>query len=224
MLDAEEDLEAVIIASATAVHAEQAIKAIERGLHVLCEKAFEYTYRPLPSRRHRLPPIPPHQPQPESHVRLLPPLRCLVPRCRRQDRRRAPSAFPAVFRSQTCDKLDPTGFFVEYAQVLWRDLRRLLHPRHRSRALVLRRRVAGQVRLCRGYHSRVSPQLRKYNDRDNATGIVEFHNGKIAQLFCSRMMAAGQEDCTEITGPSGKLAINCNPAENMLIDSRWHGD
>ena len=31
-------LQAVVIASATAVHAEQAIKAIKRGLHVLCEK------------------------------------------------------------------------------------------------------------------------------------------------------------------------------------------
>jgi hypothetical protein len=45
----------------------------------------------------------------------------------------------------------------------------------------------------------VSPELRKYNDRDNALGIVEFYDGKIAQLFCSRMMAAGQEDCESIS-------------------------
>lgn len=32
------DLEAVVVASVTAVHAEQAIKAIKKGLHVLCEK------------------------------------------------------------------------------------------------------------------------------------------------------------------------------------------
>lgn len=38
MLRQETDLEAIIIASATTVHAEQAIKAIQRGLHVLCEK------------------------------------------------------------------------------------------------------------------------------------------------------------------------------------------
>lgn len=31
-------LQAVVVASATAVHAEQAIRAIELGLHVLCEK------------------------------------------------------------------------------------------------------------------------------------------------------------------------------------------
>jgi len=38
MLEKETGLEAVIIASATTVHAEQAIKAIRKGLHVLCEK------------------------------------------------------------------------------------------------------------------------------------------------------------------------------------------
>lgn len=38
MLRSEEKLEAVVVSSATTVHAEQAIKAIEKGLHVLCEK------------------------------------------------------------------------------------------------------------------------------------------------------------------------------------------
>lgn len=32
------DIQAVVIVSITAVHAEQAIKAIEKGYHVLCEK------------------------------------------------------------------------------------------------------------------------------------------------------------------------------------------
>ena len=38
MLREEKDLQAVVIGSATIVHAEQAIKAIKLGLHVLCEK------------------------------------------------------------------------------------------------------------------------------------------------------------------------------------------
>lgn len=38
MLEQEEKLQAVVVASATTAHAEQAIKAIKKGLHVLCEK------------------------------------------------------------------------------------------------------------------------------------------------------------------------------------------
>lgn len=38
MLEKESTLQAVVVASATTAHAPQAIKAIEKGLHVLCEK------------------------------------------------------------------------------------------------------------------------------------------------------------------------------------------
>lgn len=38
MLREEKDLQSVVVSSATIVHAEQAIKAIDLGLHVLCEK------------------------------------------------------------------------------------------------------------------------------------------------------------------------------------------
>lgn len=57
MLEKEKDIQAVIVASATTVHAEQAIKAIQYGKHVLCEKPLStsaeivsHTYR----RRHDL--------------------------------------------------------------------------------------------------------------------------------------------------------------------------
>lgn len=40
--------------------------------------------------------------------------------------------------------------------------------------------------------------------------------GKIAQLYCSRMMAAGQEDTTEIFGTKGKIAINTQPQLNHV--------
>lgn len=38
MLKAETTLQAVVVSSATTVHAKQAIQAMEQGLHVLCEK------------------------------------------------------------------------------------------------------------------------------------------------------------------------------------------
>ena len=214
MLDTEKDIEAIIIASATAVHAEQAIAAINRGLHVLCEK-------PLSTR------IDLSQAVVTAYQQSLltnPSQKVMCGFSRRFDASYLDAhskitsgaiGTPSVFRSQTCDKLDPTGFFVAYAQFsggIFVDCS--IHD------IDLALWFFGSSSIVKSVTAvgitAVSPELRKHNDRDNAVGIIEFHNGKIAQLFCSRMMAAGQEDCTEITGPKGKLTVNCNPATNML--------
>lgn len=55
MLEGEPDLQAVVIASATTVHAEQALKAIEKGLHVLCEKPLSTSPEIVSFRLHNPP-------------------------------------------------------------------------------------------------------------------------------------------------------------------------
>ncbi|RHZ66745.1 Gfo/Idh/MocA family protein [Aspergillus thermomutatus] len=199
MLDSEKDLQAVVIASATSVHAEQAIKAIERGLHVLCEKPLSISVEQSQAVVDAY----------NKSKKRYPSQKVICGFSRRFDASYR-DAFqkvqegligrPSVFRSQTCDKLDPTGFFVEYAQF--------------SGGIFVEDSVVKSVSAV-GITA-VSPELRKYNDRDNAFGILEFYDGKIAQLFCSRMMAAGQEDSTEITGTTGKLAVNTQPALNLV--------
>jgi myo-inositol 2-dehydrogenase/D-chiro-inositol 1-dehydrogenase len=62
----------------------------------------------------------------------------------------------------------------------------------------------------------VAPGLKQHQDYDNAVGIVEFHGGKVAYFYCSRMMAHGQEDTTEIIGTKGKLTVNGNPQANLV--------
>ncbi|KAF5023769.1 hypothetical protein F66182_4162 [Fusarium sp. NRRL 66182] len=62
----------------------------------------------------------------------------------------------------------------------------------------------------------VEPDLRQYNDRDNAVGIVAFCDGRIAYLYASRMMAAGQQDTTGIVGTKGKSSVNLVPVENHV--------
>lgn len=122
---------------------------------------------------------------------------------------------PSVFRSQTCDKLDLSGFFVAYAQFsggIFVDCS--IHDIDLALWFFGEDSIVKSV--CAVGITAVSPELRQHNDRDNAVGIVEFHNGKIAQLFCSRMMAAGQEDSTEITGTEGKLAVNTQPIANLV--------
>jgi myo-inositol 2-dehydrogenase/D-chiro-inositol 1-dehydrogenase len=117
--------------------------------------------------------------------------------------------------SQTCDKLDPSGFFVAYAEFsggIFVDCS--IHD------IDLALWFFGQDSQVKSVVSSgitaVQPELRKHKDMDNAVGIVEFYGGQIAYLFCSRMMAAGQDDATEIIGTEGKLTVNAQPMSNLV--------
>lgn len=122
---------------------------------------------------------------------------------------------PSIFRSQTCDKLDPSGFFVAYAEFsggIFVDCS--IHDIDLALWFFGQESTVKSV-VASGITA-VQPELRKHKDRDNAVGIVEFYGGKIAYLFCSRMMAAGQDDATEIIGTEGKLTVNQNPQSNLV--------
>ncbi|KAE8365897.1 hypothetical protein BDV27DRAFT_98365 [Aspergillus caelatus] len=205
-----EGLEAVVVASATAVHAEQAIKAIDAEKHVLCEKplstSVEISQSVLDAAAKK------------PHLKVM----CGFSRRFDASYRDAFNKMsagsigaPSVMRSQTCDKLDPSGFFVAYAQFsggIFVDCS--IHD------IDLALWFFGQESKVKSVSAvgitAVEPDLRKHNDRDNAVGLVEFHNGKIAYFYASRMMAAGQEDTTEIIGTQGKLAVNTQPALNLV--------
>ena len=122
---------------------------------------------------------------------------------------------PAVFRSQTCDMWDPSGSFIAYAEF--------------SGGIFVDCSIH-DIDLCLWFFGRgakvksvsavgvtaMAQELRKYNDRDNAVGLVEFWDDKVAYFYCSRMMAAGQEDTTEIIGTKGKLTVNMAPTKNLV--------
>ena len=122
---------------------------------------------------------------------------------------------PSIVRSQTCDKLDPSGFFVAYAEFsggIFVDCS--IHD------IDLALWVFGQDSIVKSVVSSgitaVQPELRRHGDRDNAVGIVEFYGGKMAYFYASRMMAAGQEDSTEIIGTEGKITVNAQPMKNLV--------
>lgn len=62
----------------------------------------------------------------------------------------------------------------------------------------------------------IEPSLAEYGDVDNAVGVVEFYGGNIAYFYASRMMAAGQEDSTEIVGTEGKISVALAPRVDHL--------
>lgn len=126
---------------------------------------------------------------------------------------------PTILRSQTCDKYDPSGFFVEYAQFsggIFVDCNihdidlALWFFSAESKALPkVRSVVAFGV-------TALEPDLAKHGDVDNGVGVVEFYDGQIAYFYSSRMNAPGQHDMTEIIGTKGKLAVNGNPTTHLL--------
>ncbi|RDA95493.1 hypothetical protein CP533_5377 [Ophiocordyceps camponoti-saundersi (nom. inval.)] len=211
-LVAHQGLEAVCVASATAVHAEQSIIAIEAGKHVLCEKPLATTAEVSQTvvdaaARHR-------------NLKVMCGFSRRFDESYRDAHDKAQAGLigrPSVFRSQTCDMLDPSGFFVAYAQFSGGifvdcsihdiDLALWFFGEDGDDKV----RSVSAVGI-----TAVEPGLREWKDRDNAVGLIEFADGRIAHLYCSRMMAAGQEDTTEIIGTKGKLTVNTQPTANLV--------
>lgn len=81
---------------------------------------------------------------------------------------------PSVFRSQTCDKLDPSGFFVDYAEFsggIFVDCS--IHD------IDLALWFFGEDSVVKSVSAigitAVQEGPRKHNDRDNAVAVVEFY-------------------------------------------------
>lgn len=203
-------LEAMIVATATIVHAEQAIKAIEKNLHVLCEKPLGTTVeisQTVVDAANKKP-----------HIKVLCGFSRRFDASYRDAFERVENGSigrPSVIRSQTCDKLDPSGFFVAYAEFsggIFVDCN--IHD------IDLALWFFGQDSIVKSVSAvgitAVQPELRKHKDVDNGIGFVEFWGGKIAYFYSSRIMAAGQHDMTEIIGTEGKITVNANPVGNLV--------
>ncbi|KAF4185819.1 hypothetical protein CNMCM7927_006244 [Aspergillus lentulus] len=197
-------LEAVVIASVTAVHAEQALKAIKRGLHVLCEKPLSIDAEVAQSVVSAY----------EQSLKTYPQQKVVCAFSRRFDAsyreahervNKGEFGSPVLFRSQTADLYDSSGFFVEYAKTSGgifvdcsiHDIDLMLWFLGENRNI----KSLQAVGVCA-----VHPGLEATNDQDNAIATVEFEGGKMAALYCSRMMAAGQEDTSEIICEKGSGA------------------
>jgi myo-inositol 2-dehydrogenase/D-chiro-inositol 1-dehydrogenase len=218
-----EGLEAVCVATVTTVHAQQTMKAIEAGKHVLCEKPIS-TELALCE-------------QVLATAARNPHVKVMCGFSRRFDASYV-NAYnmavngdigrPTILRSQTCDKYDPSGFFVAYAEfsggifvdcnihdidlALWyfsAESKGKELPRVKSVMAV------GVTAL--------EPDLAKHGDVDNGVGVAEFHDGQIAYFYSSRMNPPGQHDMTEIIGTTGKLSVNANPMTNLLEAHRSDG-
>jgi myo-inositol 2-dehydrogenase/D-chiro-inositol 1-dehydrogenase len=114
---------------------------------------------------------------------------------------------PVVIRSQGCDPLDMSPFYKQYLKDsggIFIDT--IIHDIDLSLFLfgedsVPKSVSAVGVAAC---HS----QLEAAGDADNAVGICEFWDGKVAFFYNSRMASHGYDNATEIFGTAGKISIN----------------
>ncbi|KAK9481580.1 hypothetical protein V1527DRAFT_448613 [Lipomyces starkeyi] len=201
-----EGLQAVVLATVTAVHAEQAIKAIAADKHVLSEKPLstsdEISQKVVDAATKK------------PHLKVM----CGFSRrfdASYQDVKAKIEAGligkPIIFHGQTGDKRDPSGFFVQFAQFsggIFVDC--TIHD------IDLALWYLGEENIVKSIYAAgvtaIEPGLRQHNDCDNAVGI----SGQIAYFYVTRMMAAGQEDQTFIVGTEGKLTVNQDPAINLV--------
>ncbi|GKT64911.1 LOW QUALITY PROTEIN: myo-inositol 2-dehydrogenase [Colletotrichum tofieldiae] len=227
-------LQAVWISTSTDVHASQTLGAIKKGLHVLCEKPLstkmEEVIRCKLSRSTMITSnrtlIPNSQiAEVVEAAKARPDLKVMAGFSRRFDASYRDAATkildgntigtPFIVRSNTCDLLDHTGFFVRYA------------PRNGG---IFVDCAIHDIDLSLWYSSdpvskacwatgtlRHHPELREMNDVDNGVGVVEFWGGKVAYFYCSRTQAHGHDVCTEITGTEGKVSVNVVPRANNVV-------
>ena len=122
---------------------------------------------------------------------------------------------PTIIRSQTCDKHDVSGFFVQYSAMsggIFVDM--AIHDIDLS-LWFFGSDVQPKCVTAHGVAA-LHPELLQTNDRDNAVGIVEYWSGQIAYFYVSRMMAHGSEDATEFIGTEGKVSVNVHPAKDLV--------
>ncbi|KAL4928760.1 uncharacterized protein BDV17DRAFT_298448 [Aspergillus undulatus] len=204
-----ENLQAVVIASITAVHVEQTIKAIEMGHNVLCEKPLSLDVGVAQSVLTAY----------KTSLTQHPTQKVMCGCSRRFDAsyREAHARMtngahgaPVFFRSQTADLLDKSGFFTEYTKTsggIFLDCS--IHD------IDLMLWFVGEERKIKSLQAVGVKAIHKGLEKaaDNTIATVEFEGGRIAALYCTRMMAAGHEDTMEIISEGGSITFGTEARE-----------
>ena len=206
---AHDGLDVVFLVTPTSLHPQHIIQALRAGKHVFCEKPLSLDLDDCL--------------RVNAEAALHPHLKVMIGFVRRFDAsyqdayRRIQSGSigqPFMVYSQTCDQLDPDGFFVKFAPTsggIFLDCS--VHD------IDLARWMLGNPKPVRVFASgtiAVHTTLAACRDVDNGVAICEFENGRIATFYASRTMPHGHETVTEITGTAGRLTVGRNPRQNRV--------
>ncbi|KAE8423561.1 hypothetical protein BDV36DRAFT_306078 [Aspergillus pseudocaelatus] len=206
----EPGLEAVVIASATSFHVSHSLESLRRGIHVLCEKPVTLKLDELQSLVHQC----------EAH----PETKMMVGFTRRFDadykyaREKVVAGRigrPLILRSHGCEPFDTSDFFVPYAKAsggIFVDS--TIHDIDLTLSF-FGENIQPKALWATGVVAK-HLELGRFDDVDNAVGVVEFWGGMVAHYYHSRTAVNGYDNTTEIFGMDGKLTINSVPRLNRV--------
>jgi len=202
-------LDAVVLVTPTSLHADQTIAALEASKHVFVEKPLALALADCErveavARRHL------------DRVAMVGFVRRFDPSYAHARAQIDANGIgrPFLVRSQTCDKLDPSGFFVRFAPSsggIFMDCS--VHD------IDLARWLLGDPKALRAFATgtvAVHHELEPIGDVDNGLAIVEFEGGARAVFYASRTFAHGHETSTEVIGTAGKLLVGAGAARDRL--------
>ncbi len=209
-------LDAVVLVTPTALHADQTIAALDAGKHVFVEKPLALNVEDC----ERVEAVAKRRPQQVAMVGFV----------RRFDASYASAKAqidagtigkPFLVRSQTCDRNDPNGFFVAYSAGsggIFLDCS--VHD------IDLARWLLGNPKATRAFATgtiALHPGLARHGDVDNGLAMVEFDGGARAVFYASRTFAHGHETSTEVIGSGGGLTVGVGAARDRVLIQDTHG-
>ena len=208
-LIADAQLDAIVIATPTPLHAEQTIAALEAGKHVFCEKPLALDVaaceRVLAVAAQR-----PKQIAMVGFVRRFDPSFMQA----KADIDAGRLGRPFLVRSQTGDMNDASGFFVEFAQTsggIFMDCS--VHDIDLARWMLgspkaLRVFATGSIVLHEG--------LAACGDVDNGIAVIEFEGGAKAVLYATRTLPHGHETTLEVIGTAGTVQVGMGAQRDLV--------
>lgn len=122
---------------------------------------------------------------------------------------------PVVIRSQGCERLDTSPYYRDYLKAsggIFIDS--IIHDVDLS-LLFLGEDSQPKSVSAMGVAA-VHKQLEADGDVDNAVGMCEYWDGKMAYFYNSRTTPHAFDNATEIFGTAGKLSINLLPRVNAV--------
>ncbi|TXT50098.1 MAG: myo-inositol 2-dehydrogenase [Spirochaetes bacterium] len=202
------DIDAVFIASSSAVHAAQAIAALKAGKHVFCEKPMGISIQECL--------------EVEAAAAAHPKSTFMVGFVRRFDPsyryakeliEQGAIGEPFLVRSQTVDLDEYAAFqvgFVPTSGGIFMDMN--IHDIDLAR-WYLGDEVNSAYAIGGSF---VHPEFAQVMDADNTCALLTFSTGKMADLSVSRTAFHGHDTHTEIVGSRGILKIGITPVKNRV--------